>query len=134
MKKSHKMMMCIVSVLVTCAAEDCLHGGAFLQQIRTIIGADPNVPAQERQGKPFTGSFSTVKSDDDPSLASTSYCMTDNACGHWDAYSRPDVPLSDLSCNSFCYIPVSTGRYAMSEVHTVDNPPSSYLSCGWETC
>jgi hypothetical protein len=28
----------------------------------------------------------------------------DNACGHWDAYSTTNVPLSDLSCNKFCYI------------------------------
>ena len=115
-------------------AEDCLVGRSFLQGIRTIIGADPNVPSQEVYWKPFTGSFSTIKSEQDKALQTTKYCLTDNACGHWDAYSKDNVPLTDLSCNSFCYISSQTGKYVWSKEFTVEHPPASYLSCGWETC
>lgn len=125
-------LMC--TTLAMARLKDRLYGQAFLDGIRTIIGADPNVPPQEVQVKPFVGSFSTIKSEDDPSLPTTMYCMTDNACGHWEAYSRPDISLQDLSCNSFCYISKSTGKFVKSEKYTTENPPPSYLNCGWETC
>lgn len=125
--------MFVLFLSVVCG-EECLEGVAFLDGIRMIIGADGLVPPEELHVKPFVGSFSTIQGEDDPVLASTSYCMTDNACGHWDAYSRPDVSLSDLSCNSFCYITKTNGRYVKSDRYTTNNPPSSYLNCGWETC
>jgi len=100
-----------VSLLVSTQSEECVEGQLFLEGIRSIIGMDPNVPHDEVQWKPFTGSFSTIKSEDDPTLATIQYCLTDNACGHWEAYSQPDVPLSDLSCNSFCYISKSSRTY-----------------------
>jgi hypothetical protein len=114
--------------------EECYKGVMFLEGIRSIIGADPNVPQQEIQYKPFTGSFSTIGSEYDPLLLETKYCMTDNACGHWEAYSRPDVPLLDLGCNSFCYISKASGKYVPSTIYSTNNPPESYLNCGWETC
>ena len=129
-----KWLLMLLVLGVIRGEEECLHGTEFLNGIRTIIGADPNLPRSELQYKPFVGSFSTIKSEDDKSLATTKYCMTDNACGHWDAYSRPDVPLSDLGCNSFCYISRVTGRFAKSSRYSPSNPPSSYLNCGWETC
>ena len=121
------MVLCVRS-------EECLKGRGLLEGIRSIIGTDPNVPPQEVQWKPFTGSFSTIRNEEDPALQTTQYCMTDNACGHWEAYSRPDVPLSDLSCNSFCYVSSSTRKFQKSQTYTPDHPPPSYLNCGWETC
>lgn len=115
-------------------ADECLVGKELLDGIRNIISADPNVPKEEIKYKPFTGSFSTIKSENDPLLESTSYCMTDNACGHWEAYSRPDVPLSELNCNNFCYISKSTRKYTKSQMFSMENPPESFLNCGWETC
>jgi len=128
-----KWVLFLMTIMMT-RADDCLEGQLFLDGIRSIIGADPNVPHQEVQYKPFTGSFSTIKNENDPSLQTTSYCITDNACGHWEAYSRPDVPLSELNCNSFCYISKTTGKYVKSNIYSIQNPPDSYLSCGWETC
>lgn len=119
---------------IVSSQEECLQGVEFLNGIRSIIGVDPNVSPQEVQYKPFVGSFSTIHSEEDTLLTSTTYCMTDNACGHWNAYSQPDVPLSDLSCNSFCYIPKSTRLFTKSAIYSPENPPSSYLNCGWETC
>lgn len=113
-------------------AEECLEGTQLLEGIRSIISRDPSVPPQEVIYKPFTGSFSTIKSDDDPALSTTKYCMTDDACGHFEAYSRPDVPLQDLSCNIFCYISKSSGNYVQSTIYSINNPPTSYLNCGWE--
>lgn len=123
----------MVFLSVVCG-EECLEGVALLDGIRTIIGADGLVPPDELHVKPFVGSFSTIKTEDDTALASTTYCMTDNACGHWDAYSSSDVSLTDLSCNVFCYIPKSTGHYTKSNEYTTSHPPPSYLNCGWETC
>jgi hypothetical protein len=114
-------------------ADGLLMGHDFLEGIRGIIGVDPNVPPNEVQYKPFVGSFSTI-ANEEGLPENVSYCMTDNACGHWDAYSRSDVPLTDLSCNSFCYIPASTRRYTKSNRYSTDNPPPAYLNCGWETC
>lgn len=129
-----KYWQMIMMMLVIVRGDECLRGIEFLNGIRTIIGADPNVPPQEVQYKPFVGSFSTIKTEQDEQLSNTSYCMTDNACGHWDAYSRTDVSLSDLNCNSFCFIPTTETRFVESNLYTVDNPPPSYLNCGWETC
>lgn len=120
--------------VMTVRSEECLEGHVFLDGIRSIIGVDPNVPPQEVQWKPFTGSFSTIKSEDDPGLSATTYCLTDNACGHWEAYSQNDVPLTDLSCNSFCYISSATKKFVRSTQYTTSHPPPSYLNCGWETC
>jgi hypothetical protein len=120
--------------MVATQSEECVEGQSFLEGIRSIIGMDPNVPREEVQTKPFTGSFSIIKNENDPALATTKYCLTDNACGHWEAYSKDDVPLTDLSCNSFCYISKSSGKYLLSKDYTTDNPPNSYFSCGWETC
>lgn len=39
------------------------------------------------------GSFSTIKGRNDPHLATTCYCMTDGACGHFEAYSEYLVVL-----------------------------------------
>lgn len=116
------------------ASEDCLEGHLFLQGIRSIIGADPSVSSQEVFYKPLSGSFTTIHTEDDPMLLTTRYCMTDNACGHFEAYSSPDVPLSELNCNLFCYIAASTGKYVQSQIYTTNVPPESYLNCGWETC
>ena len=115
------------------AQENGLTGIDLLNGIRNIIAADPNVPRQEIPYKPFVGSFSTIKDENDPSLATTSYCMTDNACGHMEAYSQ-QVPLTELSCNMFCYIS-KEGKYVKSNIYSVEtNPPKSYLNCGWEQC
>ena len=116
------------------ASKDCLMGNEFIDGIRTIIGLDPSVPKDQIHYKPFTGSFSTIKSDDDPKLSYTSYCMTDNACGHWEAYSDSNVPLEKLACNKFCFIDKQSRKYVESKTFTVQNPPNHYLSCGWETC
>lgn len=126
-----------IFLVVVYGQEECLKGIDFLNGIKTIIGADPNVPSHEVELKPFVGSFSTIKTQEDKLFSNTTYCMTDNACGHWDAYSRQDVPLSDLNCNSFCFIPISTTtglRFMTSTTYSPENPPSSYLNCGWETC
>lgn len=109
-------------------------GENFLHGIQAIIGADPNVPADQVKYKPFMGSFANVKSEDDPALASTSYCLTDNACGHFEAYSQTGVSLSDLGCNKFCFIDKNSKRYVPSAKYTIQNPPKNYLCCGWETC
>lgn len=111
-----------------------LHGSSLLEGIKEIIGADPRVPRNELEYKPFVGSFSTIHSAEDPNLSTTSYCLTDNACGHFEAYSRFDVPLFLLDCNHFCFIDDQTRRYHYSDLYTTDNPPDSYLNCGWETC
>jgi len=111
-----------------------LFGFDLLNGIREIIGSDPNLPRNEVDYKPFVGSFSTIKSVQDRELNDTSYCMTDNHCGHFEAYSDPHVPLYLLNCNKFCYIDGDTRKYKPSDVYTVDNPPESYLNCGWETC
>lgn len=47
-------------------------------------------------------SFTTVHGENDPALASTSYCLTDNGCGNPLAYTTSFIPLSMLGCNSFC--------------------------------
>jgi hypothetical protein len=62
--------------------------------------------------KPFMGSFANVHNRDDPAFQGTGYCLTDNACGHNEAYSGPGVPLSDLQCNKFCYIDRESRRCA----------------------
>lgn len=133
-KRKMKWWFLISIMAITARCEECLKGHSFLEGIRSIIGVDPNVPPQEVQWKPFTGSFSTIKSEDDPALSTTTYCLTDNACGHWEAYSTNDVPLSDLACNSFCYISKNTGKFIKSNLYSPSNPPRSYLNCGWETC
>lgn len=137
MNKYSTVVMMLMAVL-TKGQEDttvaCLRGTEFLHGIQTIIGADPHVSSEEVRYKPFVGSFSTIQTEQDETLFNTSYCMTDNACGHWDAYSRPDVALSDLSCNSFCYIPTTEIRFVKSSLYSPSNPPPSYLNCGWETC
>jgi len=109
-------------------------GYEFLQGIRDIIGSDPNLPRSEVETKPLSGSFSTLHSPEDEGLEDVSYCLTDQSCGHPEAYSIPDVPLSDLQCNKFCFIDRQTRRYAPSLLYSTDNPPPSYLNCGWETC
>ena len=111
-----------------------LIGHDFLQGIQDIIGSDPNVPKDQIPTKPFGGSFSTIQSPDDPNLNTTSYCLTDDACGHYDAYSSRDVPLSLLGCNIFCYIDKDTREYQPSQEFDIEHPPASYLNCGWETC
>lgn len=128
------LFVILAATLITTRSEECYQGIIFLEGIRSIIGADPHVSQQEIQNKPFTGSFTTITNEYDPLLMETSYCMTDNACGHWEAYSQPDVPLSVLECNSFCYISKSTGKYVSSTIYSTNNPPASYLNCGWETC
>lgn len=111
-----------------------LVGYDFLQGIQDIIGSDPNLPENEIATKPFSGSFSTIRSQDDPALDTTSYCLTDQACGHWDAYSSNDVPLYLLDCNTFCYIDKDSKTYQPSLKFDTQHPPVSYLNCGWETC
>jgi hypothetical protein len=111
-----------------------LVGMALYEGIKSIIGADPNLPRDQVASKPFMGSFSTIKSQDDAGMATTGYCMTDNACGHFEAYSSTGVPLSELQCNKFCYVDPSTKKFKTSQKYTVQNPPASYLCCGWETC
>lgn len=115
-------------------SKECLVGNEFIDGIRAIIGLDPSVPKDQIHYKPFTGSFSTIKSDDDPNLSDTSYCMTDNACGHWEAYSESNVALEKLACNKFCFIDKQSRKYVQSELFTIQHPPTHYLSCGWETC
>lgn len=134
MNKYWIRMVLMVSSVFAQEETACLQGLDFLYGIRSIIGVDPNVPPHEVEYKPFVGSFSTIRSADDCVLTNTSYCMTDNACGHWEAYSKYDVPLSSLSCNSFCFIPTTEQRFVKSAIYTTENPPHSYLNCGWETC
>lgn len=134
MNKYWIRMILIVSSVFAQEETSCLQGLDFLHGIQAIIGVDPNVPPHEVEYKPFVGSFSTIRSADDCVLTNTSYCMTDNACGHWEAYSQYDVPLSSLSCNSFCFIPTTEQRFVKSAIYTTENPPHSYLNCGWETC
>jgi len=114
--------------------ESALSGNEFLAGIREIIGRDGLLSENDLQYKPFMGSFANIKSDSDPMLQATAYCMTDNHCGHFEAYSESNVALSDLACNKFCYIDSNTKYYATSQVYTIDNPPETYLCCGWETC
>ena len=111
-----------------------LQGREFLEGIRAIIGSDPSLPRDQVETKPLSGSFATVHSAEEAEALEVSYCLTDNACGHSEAYSGTDVPLSELGCNTFCYIDTATRRYSPSKIYTVDNPPASYLNCGWETC
>lgn len=111
-----------------------LVGQELLESIKSIIGSDASLPRDQIESKPFMGSFANIKSKDDPNFAKTGYCMTDNHCGHMDAYSRSDVPLSDLQCNKFCYVDRQTRKYKPSTKYTAQNPPSHYLCCGWETC
>lgn len=142
MNEYHKKNMRFVFLLLLSSSlcgvmatdTDRLEGNEFLEGIRSIIGADPNMPQDQVFYKPLSGSFSTIHDDNDPLLHETSYCLTDNHCGHWEAYGSNNVPLSDLSCNKFCYIDRNTWKYRESVVHNVNNPPSSYLNCGWETC
>ena len=114
--------------------ESALSGSDFLNGIREIIGRDGLLSENDLQYKPFMGSFANIKSDNDPNFEGTAYCMTDNHCGHFEAYSESTVPLSDLACNKFCYIDSNTNYYATSQVYTIQNPPETYLCCGWETC
>lgn len=114
--------------------EKTLLGGDLLAGIREIIGRDGLLSEGDLQYKPFMGSFANVKSDSDPLLASTAYCMTDNHCGHMEAYSESTVPLGELQCNKFCYIDEDTHYYKTSSLYTLQNPPDTYLCCGWETC
>ena len=111
-----------------------LSGYDFLVGIQDIIGSDPTLPRDQIGTKPFSGSFSSIQSTADSHFESTSYCLTDKACGHWEAYSRPDVPLTLLDCNTFCFIDENTRRYRESQDYTVHHPPRSFLNCGWETC
>lgn len=111
-----------------------LVGIELLNGIKAIISSDPAIPRTEIEVKPFVGSFSTIKSKEDPNLGNAAYCMTDNACGRNDAYSRSDIPLSELSCNKFCYIDTASKKYRESKMHSIQNPPRQYLSCGWSTC
>lgn len=110
----------------------CLRGEDLLHGIQAIIGQDPNLPRQELDFKPYVGSFSTYNPGDD--LSQVSYCLTDNACGHFEAYSQKGVPLSLLNCNHFCFIDAETHRFVQSQHFTPDNPPDTFLNCGWETC
>ena len=114
--------------------ESALSGSDFLNGIREIIGRDGLLSENDLQYKPFMGSFANIKSDNDPNFKGTAYCMTDNHCGHFEAYSESTVPLADLACNKFCYIDSNTNYYATSQVYTIQNPPETYLCCGWETC
>lgn len=129
MKRLCIFLLCVL----TYAEEPCLSGIEFLNGIRNIIGADPQIKPEDARYKPFVGSFSTFQ-EENQVLNSTSYCLTDNHCGHWDAYSRRDVPLQLLSCNSFCYISKDTRKFKTSSKYSITNPPSSFLNCGWETC
>jgi hypothetical protein len=113
---------------------NALCGFELLNGIKQIIGADPNLPRNEIDYKPFSGSFSSIKSVQDPNFNTTCHCMTDNACGHFEAYSRSDVPLYLLDCNKFCYIDSATLTYKPSDDYSINHPPKSYLNCGWETC
>lgn len=115
-------------------ATEGLSGIELLNGIRNIIGADNKLAPNEAEIKPFIGSFSTIKDKNDPNLSVTGYCMTDNACGRSDAYSRSDVPLSQLQCNKFCYIDLVTRKYQESKIFSIQNPPQHYLNCGWSTC
>jgi hypothetical protein len=111
-----------------------LQGYEFLEGIRTIIGRDPSLPPDQVQTKPLSGSFANVHSAEDVEMLKVSYCLTDNACNHFEAYSNMDVPLSELGCNTFCYIDTITRLYSPSKIYTVKSPPAFYLNCGWETC
>lgn len=112
--------------------ENGLRGYEFLQGIKDIIGADPNLPQNELDYKPFVGSFTNLRPTDD--LRNVSYCLTDGACGHYEAYAQHDVPLDVLGCNHFCFIDKNTRRFVNSRLYSTTNPPHQYLNCGWETC
>jgi hypothetical protein len=112
--------------------ENGLTGNDFLQGIKNIIGSDPNLPRNEIDYKPYVGSFTNLNPGDD--LDNVSYCLTDGACGHFEAYSQKDVPLSLLNCNHFCYIDKNLRKYVTSQLFSIENPPDKYLNCGWETC
>lgn len=107
---------------------------ALYEGVKNIIGADWAIPRDQVNAKPFMGSFSTIKSADDPLLANTGYCMTDNACGRFDAYANAGVPLSDLQCNKFCYVDANTKKFQQSQIYNMQNPPATFICCGWETC
>lgn len=130
------MMIHLVHLIVrsvTGELQPCLKGDGFLEGIRAIIGQDPNLPHDELVYKPFVGSFSTFKPGDD--LSGIRYCLTDNACGHYEAYSQDDVPLEELACDRFCFIDPRSRYFVASSVYTPANPPpEGHLNCGWETC
>ena len=117
---------------VILSQENGLKGYEFLQGIKDIIGKDLNVRPEEVESKPFVGSFSNLNPTDN--LDNVSYCLTDNACGHFEAYSQKDVPLYLLSCNHFCYIDPMSRTFQWSLIYTTEQPPHYYLNCGWETC
>jgi len=133
MKPIFLFFSCFVSPFVRSQSQETgLRGNDFLQGIKDIIGKDPNVSPSEVQVKPFVGSFCNVNPND--SLENVSYCMTDNACGHFEAYSQKDVPLYLLACNQFCFIDLTTRMFQTSQWFTIESPPPYYLNCGWETC
>lgn len=135
MQSAYRFITALFAILAPVrilAAENGLKGYAFLEGIKRIIGADPNLPPGEVEYKPFVGSFTNLSPADD--LSNVSYCLTDQACGQPDAYSRNDVPLDLLGCNHFCYIDATTGKYVQSAEYSTDAPPTQYLNCGWETC
>ncbi|MBF0443236.1 MAG: hypothetical protein HQK54_15110 [Oligoflexales bacterium] len=121
------------STSASSASSEGVTGLALYEAIRDIIARDPNT-RKEAETKPFMGSFSTIKKKDDAALAETGYCMTDNHCGHFEAYSQSGVPLSSLSCNKFCYFDPNEKKYKTSKKYSINNPPKNYLCCGWETC
>ena len=127
------LLIGLIMATTTCALENGLKGSAFLQGIKDIISRDNNVPREQIEYKPFVGSFTNLEPSDN--LENVSYCMTDDACGQSDAYSKRDVPLDLLGCNDFCYIEDEEPRsYSRSQIYTTDYPPEIYLNCGWETC
>lgn len=112
--------------------ENCLQGNDFLQGIKNIISNDQNLPRDEIDYKPFVGSFTNLNPNDD--LKNVSYCLTDNACGHFEAYSQKNIPLYLLNCNLFCFINQKSKKFVESKIYSIDYPPKIYLNCGWETC
>lgn len=130
MKVIHGLMIYLLPI--SYCIEDGLKGNDFLRGIKDIIGKDPNLPRNEIDIKPYGGSFSNLNPTD--SLEDVQYCLTDNACGHFEAYSEKNVPLYLLSCNHFCYIEKTNRQFRQSEIYTIENPPLFYLNCGWETC
>jgi len=112
--------------------ENCLQGNDFLNGIKNIIGNDQNLPKDEIDYKPFVGSFTNLNPNNN--LKNVSYCLTDNACGHFEAYNEKDIPLYLLNCNHFCFINQESKKFVESKIYSIDNPPKIYLNCGWETC
>jgi hypothetical protein len=111
-----------------------LIGQDFFQGIKDIIGSDPLLPREQIDTKPLSGSFSNIHSVDNIHIKNVSYCLTDNACGHWEAYSQENISLNLLNCNKFCFIDKNNFVYQESLKYSIDNPPKYYLNCGWETC